>query len=78
MYANAVSRDLACANTGASMPRSSPRSLSSQAPSSTMAPAATSLSCLVTKHDHGVAARASHANAGHTGINLPLDHKPGL
>jgi hypothetical protein len=42
IYANAVSRDLACANTGASRPHSSPRSLSSQqAPASTMAPAVT-------------------------------------
>ena len=55
MYENAVSRDLACANTGASIPRSSPSSLSSQARSSTMAPAATPLFCLVTKNEHGVA-----------------------
>ena len=55
MYANAVSRDLACANTGASTPRSSPSSLSSQARSSTMTPAAIPMFCLVTKHEHGVA-----------------------
>src|SRR5512135_3071566 len=78
MYPNAVNRDLACANTPASSANSSRLSSASQAPSSTMAPAATSLSCLVTKHDHGVAARAPHVNPGHTAINLPLDHKPGL
>ena len=55
MYANAVSRDLACANTGASTARSSPSSLPSHARSSTMTPAAIPLFCLVTKHEHGVA-----------------------
>ena len=55
MYANAVNLDLACVNTGASRPRTSPRSFSSHARSSTMAQAAASLSCLVTKHDHGAA-----------------------
>ena len=56
MYANAVSRDLACANTGASTPRSPPSSLSSQARSSTMTPAAIPMFGLVTKHEHGMAA----------------------
>jgi hypothetical protein len=49
IYENAVSRELACANIGASSPRSSPSSLPSQARSSTMTPAATSLLGLVMK-----------------------------
>ncbi len=56
MYENAVSRDLACANTAASTARSSPSSLPSHARSSTMTPAAIPLFSLVTKHEHGMAA----------------------
>ena len=39
---------------------------------------ATPLSCLVTKHDHGVAVPVTWSSAGHARINLSLHHKPGL
>ena len=62
-YANAASRDLACANTPASSANSSRCSSPSHAPSPTMAPAATSLFRCLTNDDREVAVTLRQACA---------------
>ena len=79
MYVNAVSRDLACWNTGASTPRSPPSQSLQPGPVLDDHPGHPYVLVLSLKHEHGMAAtRIKTTRRAPQDSTWPSGNKPGL